>query len=75
MSRSEGYDGEKALMEGNGLSKSLDMGACLGKSQEGRIRGNRIAANNTGEKEAKFGSEDLENVQNLELGRGVSDVT
>ena len=33
------------------------MGACLGKSQEGRIRGNRIAANNTGEKEAKFGTE------------------
>lgn len=57
------------------------MGACLGKSQEGRIRGNRIAANNTGEKEAKFGTEgpgkalDLENVQNLGARERRSDVT
>lgn len=72
--------GEKALcMEC--LSKSLDMGACLGKSQEEAHQRNRIAANNTGEKEAKFGTGDqakpwtLKMFRTLELGRGRSDVT
>lgn len=60
------------------------MRACLGKGQEqpeGRIRGNRIVVNKTGEKEANFGTEgpgkalDLENVQNLGGREGRSHVT
>lgn len=59
---SEACGGWKGISHGGeGLSKGLNMGKYLRKGQEqfeGRIRGNRIMVNTSGEEDSKFGAEE-----------------